>query len=282
MKTNIFKLSLAGIALFATLKVYSQSSYQKKTCINIVETVNGKTTHIDTCFAGLSDSELQKQLNALGINDLQIAKSTIDSVKLIIDKEVKVIDSMRNKVIIINDDKSDSIGSNKVNVIIDKNGKNKLVVIGGNGYSYSNSFSNDNSSSETEIIMDTKDKGADSNNNEVKIIVIHSIMVNDLSDSDKLKLRNEVGAETVPFSNLKIYPNPVKTSLIVSYNSSSTEPLQITIYDANGKVVYTETANKPGEWVNKTISLNGYAPGIYFVNLLQGKQQETKKIIVGK
>lgn len=270
------------MVLFAAVKVYSQSSSQKKTCINIVEIVNGKIINIDTCFTGLSDAEVQKKLEALGVNDMQIANNTVDSAKVIIDKVVKGMDSIQNRVVILNDDYSDSAGNNKMNIISGKNGKSNIVVMGRNGYSYSGSSSDDNGSSETEIIMNMKGKGADSNRNEVKIIVLHSITVNDLSDSDKLKIHNGIAAESAPFSDLKIYPNPVESSLMLSYSSSGKEPLQIKIYDENGKVVYTETVNQPGSQVNKSISLSGYAPGIYFVNLLQGNQQETKKIIVGK
>lgn len=281
MKTTLFKLSIVAISLFLTMEAYSQSSSQKKTCINIVEITNGKTITIDTCFTGLSDAEIQKQLKALGVNDVELMDKTADPTNVEIDKEISGNDTINNKIVMINDGKDEGPGNKNVNVVSSGNGRCKIVVIGDDGYSYTTS-SGSGKSSETEIIMNGKDKVVDSNRNEVKVIILRSIMVNDVSDSDKLKLRNGVATETVPFSDLKIYPNPVAASLTISYNSSNTKPLQITIYDENGKVVYTEKVNKPGQEVNKTISLSGYAPGIYFVNLLQGNQQETKKIIVGK
>jgi hypothetical protein len=278
MKTNIFKFSMIIIGLSGALNVSSQTSSQKKICISIVEIVNGKTTHIDTCFTGMSDEEVQKQLNAMGVNDIQIAKDRTASAKIIVDKVINGVDSIANRVIVINTDKNGGSGSSKVKVI---SGNSNVVVIGDDGYYYTTSSGNE-SSAQTEIILNTEKDGGDSNHNEVKVIVLRSITVNDLSDADKLKIRNGVNSETVPFSNLKIYPNPVASTLMLSYSSSSTEPLQITIYDENGKIVYTEMVNETGGQVNKSISLSGYAPGIYFVNLLQGNQQETKKIIVGK
>jgi|SRR6185312_15317834 len=279
MKTNILKLGIGIISISIALSAEAQSSPKKKTCINIVEIVNGKTINIDTCFNGLSDDEVQKKLSAMGLNDIQIAQNIEDSAKVIIDKVVSITDSVAKKIVIINNNKNGNTGGGKLKVISGSVGK--VMVVEDDGYSYTTTSGN-NGSAQTEVIVNLEKSSSDSNRNLMKVIVFHTISVDGLSDSDKLKIRNGVTAETVPFSNLKMYPNPVESTLMLSFSSSNTEPLQITIYDENGKMVYTEKVNATGGQVNKSIALNGYAPGIYFVNLLQGNQQETKKIVIGK
>jgi hypothetical protein len=71
--------------------------------------------------------------------------------------------------------------------------------------------------------------------------------------------------------NVSIYPNPTTGLVILDLNAAT----QVTITNALGQVVYTETV-----LVGKqTINLNNQHNGLYFMNLNQDGKQQTIKVI---
>jgi Secretion system C-terminal sorting domain len=288
MKTNPFKSSITIALVAMAIGASAQTGNQKKTCITIENITDGKVTHIDTCFTGLDETEIQKQLQAMGIKDfpkmnikdftnlqlknIDITTSKMDSVwskissmKFFIDTDGNKNDSTKNEVIIINGNKDG------------KDGKNSTVIVGGNGYSYTTA-DDDDGSAKTEVLISSS--GSNGKSNKVKVYVFKKVEVKDVSDEDKRKIHSDVLTEGTPFTGLKMYPNPTEATLTISYNSISTEPLKINVYDVNGKTIDTETVTDPGTTVNKTISLSSFGPGIYFVQLIPGTQTEIKKIVV--
>jgi ligand-binding sensor domain-containing protein len=78
---------------------------------------------------------------------------------------------------------------------------------------------------------------------------------------------------------LSVYPNPSDGGFTLNYNSSAKGTLLINIRDILGQLVYTENNGLfPGAY---TRTLNLSEPkGIYFVEIICGKEQLTKKIIL--
>lgn len=276
MKTYSFKLSFIMMLATISVNAIAQSPLSKKTCIKIDEITNGKIIKIDTCFIGMNEAEIQKQLKAMGITDVQDISGGIDSLKWNMNSEAGSTDSTRNEVIIVNDDKNGEPNNEDVKIISGKDGICNMVVVGKNGDAYTSSTFNDGNPGQAEVII-KKSRGDSS---ETKIYIYKKIEVQNLSDSDKLKGRNGVSTVNSSFSNLEIYPNPAEAALTISYSSSSSLPLLINICDENGKTVYKEKIKEPGQQVNHVISLSAFTPGVYFVTLVQGNQNETRKIIV--
>lgn len=133
------------------------------------------------------------------------------------------------------------------------------------------------------IIKNTHNKNGKEKHNEVSVFVFSKMEVKKLSDADKKQLPASA-SKTIQnakrFDDLTVSPNPTDDACKISYTSSSKEPLQINVYDENGKTVYTETDKSTGQQINKTISLKELGKGIYFVHLTQGKQSEVRKVIV--
>ncbi len=277
MKTNLHKLNLVVAMVIIAIGIPAQPAPQK-TCIKIQEIMNGKSIKIDTCFTGMSEAEIDKQLNAMGITDMRTVNGSIDSVSLVVDKEVDADDSATSQVIVINDGKEEGDDNETIKVISGKDAKCNMTVVGNNGFAYTKSADDENDSVKTEVVVKSSDKNG--NSAETKILIYRKIEVKDVSDSDILNSRSGIPADNTPFTGLKIYPNPASASITISYSASSSEPLVINIYDTGGKIVYTEKVANPGDLVNKTILINSLDAGVYFVNLLQGKQSETKKILV--
>jgi hypothetical protein len=75
---------------------------------------------------------------------------------------------------------------------------------------------------------------------------------------------------------LDIYPNPATDKINVLLPSSTTLPVEVTIYDILGKKVNTHTATKK----SFSLEINSFEKGIYFVKAMTSDYNITKKLIV--
>lgn len=75
---------------------------------------------------------------------------------------------------------------------------------------------------------------------------------------------------------MMIYPNPNDGNFILEY-SNMEMGAEINVYNAQGSIVYRSNVSEPEL---QQISLPGLLKGLYFVNILDGKSQVTKKMVV--
>ncbi len=80
----------------------------------------------------------------------------------------------------------------------------------------------------------------------------------------------------IPLEEIDIIPNP--SNGIFQVSSISTEPMQITILDQQGKQVAQFELNELSS--NNSFDLSEQAPGVYFAHISQGEQQWVKKLVV--
>lgn len=74
---------------------------------------------------------------------------------------------------------------------------------------------------------------------------------------------------------ISVYPNPVKNTLIVSFNKYSDEKINIKILDNSGKQINSiKNTNRITE-----INVSNFQPGIYLVRVSHGKEVYTEKFI---
>jgi len=100
---------------------------------------------------------------------------------------------------------------------------------------------------------------------------------------DNIKIGNPLGGTSIPLYenlNMKIYPNPTKNILNISFNN--TNPVTIKIYNILGKVAYSESinSNNYSEDIVIDLSKQGIGSGLYIIELLSNKQKSTKRFIV--
>ena len=86
-----------------------------------------------------------------------------------------------------------------------------------------------------------------------------------------------IRASTAGMSNfsanaVKMYPNPANG--VVYFSSASNEVLEVAIYDLLGKQVLRSNR------VQSQLNISSLNPGIYFVNMMQGMNVATKKLVV--
>ena len=86
-------------------------------------------------------------------------------------------------------------------------------------------------------------------------------------------------AEMLPVQaeeKVQVYPNPVKDKLAVCFTSTGRTTILLT--DAFGKKVKTKTVG-PGEGNNASLDVSALARGIYFVTIINGRQQNIFRVI---
>ena len=78
--------------------------------------------------------------------------------------------------------------------------------------------------------------------------------------------------EDFAVNTVKMYPNPAKG--FVNFSSASNEALDVAVYDMLGKEVLRANA------VQSQLNISSLNPGMYFVNMTQGSNVSTKKLLV--
>lgn len=143
-----------------------------------------------------------------------------------------------------------------------------------------------NDAGEGKQVIIKSDKGKDGKEDKnIRVYIFKKVDVQTLTDVDKKHLPADVSkslSNANLFEGLNLAPNPTDDDCTISYTSKSKEPLQIKVYDVNGKTVYTEIDTNLSEQVNKKISLKNLGDGTYFIHLAQGKQSEIRKMVVVK
>ncbi len=82
------------------------------------------------------------------------------------------------------------------------------------------------------------------------------------------------------FNNLRLYPNPVKNKLHVSFDLTTPgQPVAISLWDISGRLIWQKTyyVNRNFE---KIFDLNPYQKGLYLIQIQNGIHQIVKKIIL--
>ena len=72
-----------------------------------------------------------------------------------------------------------------------------------------------------------------------------------------------------------VYPNPANSFVNISSNLA-TKPTTVEIYDMLGRL---KISKSQGALEFTTLDVSNLSPGMYFVNITSGNQQQSKKII---
>lgn len=172
------------------------------------------------------------------------------------------------------------------NIKIESTNKENLIIIGDDGEFLT-------IEKEGEIIFINKQKHVDdicsdidfiTSDNGSNIIVIQTRITLDEVDKDEAETLKSKGIKTtkrVPdFDYLKFYPKSAENALQVKFKLSERDDVTLRILDMLGcEIFYEKIENFQGEYY-KTIPLNNNKKGTYILQIVQGKQSITKKVIV--
>ncbi|WP_417196467.1 reprolysin-like metallopeptidase [Bizionia sp.] len=80
-------------------------------------------------------------------------------------------------------------------------------------------------------------------------------------------------------ASFAVFPNPNNGDFSIKFKPSTNESISVEVFDIRGRNVYNKTYNSTGDF-NESISLSNAQAGMYLLNVTQGSQKITKKLIV--
>ena len=80
-------------------------------------------------------------------------------------------------------------------------------------------------------------------------------------------------------SNVTVYPNPTKDMIMISATLNKSQSVTVKIFDVNGKLVFNTSQNNADANYSKTISLAGYASGVYMVQVITNDGSVQQRIV---
>lgn len=87
-------------------------------------------------------------------------------------------------------------------------------------------------------------------------------------------------AEAMPLRGLEVYPNPNNGQFVVSLHLLAETPVQLTLFDALGKQVYSENSRAPsGNWKHP-MDLEGLPKGLYTLNIDLAGRRFPRRVVI--
>ncbi|PRY11209.1 putative secreted protein (Por secretion system target) [Pontibacter ummariensis] len=118
------------------------------------------------------------------------------------------------------------------------------------------------------------------------IIINRKVEVKEISPEDK-KLLKEAGAaietkknETLELEHISFYPNPNDGRFNLRFAPDNKGTTRVSVMDSRGEEVFVDTVEQLSGEYNRQIDLTPFGPGIYYLQIMQGKRYHTKKILV--
>ncbi|RAJ18122.1 T9SS type A sorting domain-containing protein [Olleya aquimaris] len=95
----------------------------------------------------------------------------------------------------------------------------------------------------------------------------------DLGTPGAVNSNNTLSVDTFNQSNFSVYPNPTNTGF-VTITTTSSDTVNVTVFDILGKQVLKETLN------NNTLNVSNLKSGVYILNIKQNDAMVTKKLVI--
>ncbi|MCL9806606.1 M4 family metallopeptidase [Flavobacterium amniphilum] len=95
---------------------------------------------------------------------------------------------------------------------------------------------------------------------------------------DNFVVQGTLGNNENSFEQFAVYPNPSNGKFNVVLSTS--DVVNIGIYDLRGRSVYNKSFESTGSVFNKEIDLNSLSSGVYILNVNSGGKREAKRIII--
>lgn len=95
---------------------------------------------------------------------------------------------------------------------------------------------------------------------------------------------NVLGVEntTTALSDVVIFPNPATNKINVQCKLNPSTQTNVTITNTIGQVVFNGSYTTPSGMFSEDISLKDFSNGVYFMNISNNGQEETKQFVVNK
>jgi subtilisin-like proprotein convertase family protein len=88
-----------------------------------------------------------------------------------------------------------------------------------------------------------------------------------------------LSVEENTLSDFTLYPNPNNGNFNIAFTSVSEKPVSVTVYDMRGRQIYNNDFSNTGNF-NQSINLDKVQSGVYLVNVTDGENKITKRIVI--
>lgn len=115
------------------------------------------------------------------------------------------------------------------------------------------------------------------------IVIISKVIDVDLKDDMAKrvpKAKNNLNKNELEVEKLRFNPNPNNGRFDLRFNLSDNDPVQVKILDMNGKEVYDDAVNNFSGNYNENIDISEHGAGIYLLQIIQGNNASTHKIVI--
>ncbi|NQY07051.1 MAG: T9SS type A sorting domain-containing protein [Flavobacteriaceae bacterium] len=82
--------------------------------------------------------------------------------------------------------------------------------------------------------------------------------------------------------NISLWPNPTNGDFNIQLTNSTTDNVSVSMYDIQGREVYTNVFEGTGGLFQKELNLGNLSSGVYLFNIEHGNKSSTKKIIINR
>ena len=83
-------------------------------------------------------------------------------------------------------------------------------------------------------------------------------------------------------ADLSIFPNPTDGLAQVKYTSTKVGDVEMSLTDLTGRIIFTKKISEFDGFYNDAIDLTEQPDGVYFLNIIQGEEVKTEKIVLQK
>ena len=80
------------------------------------------------------------------------------------------------------------------------------------------------------------------------------------------------------FAQFNVYPNPSNGKVYI--NLSSTEDVQVSLFDISGRKLYSQKHNNYTGLFNKEVNFGSLSSGVYLLKVLSGNREAVKKLVI--
>lgn len=88
-----------------------------------------------------------------------------------------------------------------------------------------------------------------------------------------------LSVEENTLSDFALYPNPNNGNFNIAFTSVSEKPISVNVYDMRGRQIYNNDFSNTGNF-NQSINLDNVQSGVYLVNVTDGENKITKRIVI--
>ena len=94
-------------------------------------------------------------------------------------------------------------------------------------------------------------------------------------------LKNLSSVENTVLNALKIWPNPARNNVNISFdNEGINQPVEINLFDIGGRMIFTGKYTNPGSKFTTSISTGTLSKGIYLIKITNGTHTTTQKLLI--